>query len=422
MRREYKPKADALLREWTVPVTPEPNSNTLTKYQLGDATTGIPLPSGIYWLELRAPEVKYVSGADGVPPGTQEVPRHLLIVSPFNLIAKKTASEILVWATDLRSGQPVPDVPIRVRGPAAAEGATDADGIFRAPIKQQEPWQPVVVFAGNQPDVIPGLIAELPAPYGAMSTDWQQGIGPWDYNLPGEFPPPLWQGYMYTDRPIYRPDQTVYWKGILRADNDAIYQVPPPNTKLNVVIRNNQGEMIYNQVHETNAFGTIHGELPLPAEAGLGYYYLEASFAETDKDANYQPTFGLGFQVAEYRKPEFLVELTTNKDEVLQGDTIDAAVQATFFFGGPVSNAKVQWAVYSEDAYFNYTGDSQGRWYSFGDYTGWDFARAGTLRRAGRQRHRHDRQPGPLRLQAARGHRRQAQRSALHTSTSASPT
>ncbi len=68
--------------------------------------------------------------------------------------------------------------------------------------------------------------------------------------------------------------------------------------------------MIYNQVHETNAFGTIHGELSLPAEAGLGYYYLEASFAETDKDASYQPTFGLGFQVAEYRKPEFLVELT----------------------------------------------------------------------------------------------------------------
>ena len=84
------------------------------------------------------------------PQGTQEVPRHLLIVSPFNLIAKKTASEILVWNTDLRSGQPVPNVPIRVRGPATAEGVTDADGIFRAPIKQQEPWQPVVVFAGDQ--------------------------------------------------------------------------------------------------------------------------------------------------------------------------------------------------------------------------------------------------------------------------------
>ncbi len=117
VRREYSPKADALLREWTVPVSPQPNTNVLTKYPLGDPKTGDALPSGMYWLELRAPEVKYVSGDNGIPQGSQEVPRHLLIVSPFNLIAKKTASEILVWNTDLRSGQPVPNIPIRVPWP-----------------------------------------------------------------------------------------------------------------------------------------------------------------------------------------------------------------------------------------------------------------------------------------------------------------
>lgn len=363
VRQSYRPKAEALLREWSTPVTPEPNANTLAKLPL--AEEGGPLPSGLYWLELRAPEVDY---GDGSAESGQVAPRHLLIVSPLNLISKKSAEEILVWATDLSSGQPTPGVRIRVRGPATADGVTDSDGIMRAPIKQTEPWQPLVVFAGDLADAA-GALASAPALYGAMSTDWQQGLGPWDFNLPGEFPPPLWQGYFYTDRPIYRPGQTVYWKGIIRADDDAIYQTPAPGTEMKIVIRNDRGEIIYEQVHQTNAFGAVYGDLPLAEEAGLGYYYIEASFAQIDPAASPQPTFGVGFQVAEYRKPEYLVELTTAQDEVLQGETIDAAVQANFFFGGPVSNAKVEWTAYSEDAPFTYTGDE---WYSFSDYLGWD--------------------------------------------------
>ncbi|MEI2692860.1 MAG: alpha-2-macroglobulin family protein [Anaerolineae bacterium] len=180
------------------------------------------------------------------------------------------------------------------------------------------------------------------------------------------------QGYFYTERPIYRPGQTIYWKGILRVDEDAILRVPAPGTKVNVLIRNDRGEEIYNQQHETNAFGTIDGALPLAEEASLGFYNLEAQLVGWPQDAYYQPYFGLGFQVAEYRKPEFTIDLTTAKPEVLHGDVITATVSGQFFFGGPVSNAQVQWTVFSEDAYFNYTGDTAGRWYSFNDYTGWD--------------------------------------------------
>ncbi len=155
-------------------------------------------------------------------------------------------------------------------------------------------------------------------------------------------------------------------------DEDAILRVPEPGTKIDVVIRNDRGEEIYKQQHETNAFGTIDGELPLAEEASLGFYNLEAQLAGWPQDAYYIPYFGLAFQVAEYRKPEFTIELSTEKPEVLQGDVITATVSGEFFFGGPVSNAQVDWTAFSEDAYFNYTGDITDRWYSFNDYTGWD--------------------------------------------------
>ena len=34
------------------------------------------------------------------------------------------------------------------------------------------------------------------------------------------------QGALYTERPLYRPGQTVYFKGLLRADDDGALQPP----------------------------------------------------------------------------------------------------------------------------------------------------------------------------------------------------
>jgi len=387
--RTFVPKGDALLREWTVPVSPERNTNNLLKVPL--AEDGGPLPSGIYWVEMRAPEVTY---GDGSLESGQQPPRHLLIVSPFNLITKRTVDETLVWVTDLQSGQPVADVPVRMVGQSEVQAVSDADGIARGPATTKEPWTPISVFAGTAGSVgdrpeqggstgsagSAGSVGDRPeqgeqdgpAPYGVTSTDWQSGLASWDFGLPSEYPPPLYQGYFYTDRPIYRPGQTVYWKGILRVDDDAILRLPEPGTKVDVIITNDRGEEIYRQQHQTNAFGTIDGALPLAEEASLGFYNLELRLTDWPQDAYFIPYFGLGFQVAEYRKPEFTIELSTDQAEVLDGDVITATVSGEFFFGGPVSKAQVDWTVFSEDATFNYAGDVTGRWYSFNDYTGWD--------------------------------------------------
>ena len=59
------------------------------------------------------------------------------------------------------------------------------------------------------------------------------------------------------------------------------------------------------------------------------------------------------FVVAEYRRPEFQVNVTAAKDEVLQGETVEVNVEATYFFGGAVGGAPVNWSVTASDYYFD---------------------------------------------------------------------
>jgi uncharacterized protein YfaS (alpha-2-macroglobulin family) len=80
-------------------------------------------------------------------------------------------------------------------------------------------------------------------------------------------------------------------------------------------------------------------------------------------------TFYDDFQVAAYRKPEYIVEATTDKPEYAQGEKIKVTATAQFFFGGPVSDARVRWTVLSDDYSFTYQGDG---YYDFTDY---DFSR-----------------------------------------------
>ena len=118
--------------------------------------------------------------------------------------------------------------------------------------------------------------------------------------------------------------------GVLRAKDDVTYTVPNTIGAVQVVVRNDQGDDIYTSELAVSDYGTFDGSITLDSEASLGYYVIEITAGP-----DYART--RGFQVAEYRAPEFLVEVTSKQDEVLAGDQISVTVDAQFFFGGAVS-------------------------------------------------------------------------------------
>ncbi len=346
----FVPADGDLVREWSQNVRAPRNETRLARLEL-TAADGSALPPGLYYVELTAPEVEKQQPGD---PGW----RSMFVKSALNLTLKQTESEALVWATDLASGQPVSGLPINLYttwGDVDARGTTGRDGLYLADdLQNKNLWDPFFAVSGE-----PGS-----DDFALAYNGWDAGISPWNFNVDSEFWSTDYQGYLYTDRPIYRPGQTVYFKGIVRADDDATYSLPADLKSVRVLVGDPQGKELFKKDLALNDMGTLYDELQLDEEATLGQYYLEMQAPEAEF------YYGASFQVAEYRAPEFQVEVTTDRDAYLNGDRINAAAEATYYFGGPVADAAVRWSVLSSDYSFSYT-CPQGEtcpWYSWTDF------------------------------------------------------
>lgn len=337
---EYAPPERDIIRRWTLPVENVLNRTSVWRIPLSNAD-GNPLSAGIYYLEMTAPNL-----------AEWQLSKHLLVISPINLTVKAGADQVLVWATDLVSGQPEPNLPITIRsdqeGPSAT-GVTDDQGLFVVPYTAPEY---AVIYAEAS------ALGDERFSFG--SSNWSDGISAWDMNLWYEnygYQPV--KSYVYTDRPIYRPGQTVYFKGIIREPDEARYRLASAE-QVGVSAYDWSDTLIYQEDLPVTEFGTFASEIVLDQEAGPGNYYLVV-----EVDGTYSTLY---FPVAEYRKPEFQVEVSPVEEQVVAGDTIQALVNASYFFGGSVDGADVSWAVFADD--YDFRWDGPGR-YSFADIEDW---------------------------------------------------
>ena len=148
--------------------------------------------------------------------------------------------------------------------------------------------------------------------------------------------------YVYTDRPIYRPGHTVHMKGVLRWRNqDAL--APFDRADAEIVAADPNDKVIFRRQVKVDAFGAVHASFAVPATAALGHYVLRVQSGDAMAAA--------AFEVQEYRKPEFEVGLTPAKRFEIQGREVVVSVQARYYFGQPVANARVRWVVNQQPYY-----------------------------------------------------------------------
>ncbi|MFN8562123.1 MAG: Ig-like domain-containing protein [Anaerolineae bacterium] len=306
------------------------------------------LNPGIYLLKVSSPETDALN---------YQPPAHVLVVANANLTLKASVDSVLVWATDVNTGEPIPNAPIRVFGTGRqvlAEGSTDADGLLKLDLpRASDLYVPRVA------------VLQTDALFGVAVTNWSDGIEAWAFGASADYYPQAYRAYLYTDRPIYRPDQPVYFRGIVRAQDDVTY-TPPGVETIPVSIYDDQGEVVYQRDLTLTPYGTFSDTFEIASDAALGYYRIVAQMPNADPNNSYPQTGTVGFNVAEYRAPEFQVNVTAQTPEVVQGDTINVEVDSTYFFGGAVANANVEYNVVSQPYYFDYQGDG---YYSFEDYS-----------------------------------------------------
>jgi uncharacterized protein YfaS (alpha-2-macroglobulin family) len=321
---DFKPQV-APIREWKPDTTGTRNQLNRLDIKLQD-DKGNALPPGMYFLGVKGSPLTYASNF---------YQGSLFIVATDNITFKATPTEGLAWVTDLESGKPQANVPVTFYDKdftQVGSGTTDPNGLsylkdINTPVYARVDGTNHVAFA---------------------ALDWGSGVWAGDYGIAENYygnttPAPF--AYLYTDRPVYRPGQDVYFKGLVRQNDDLHYSLLK-QTNVNISIEQS-GEKVYSKDLPLSQLGSIDGTFTLDAGAALGTYTI---FARTDASAD--PFATLSFRVADYHKPQFQVNASADKGNVLDGDKVNFSLDATYYSGGNVGNAGVNWFMDSAQYYF----------------------------------------------------------------------
>ncbi len=223
-------------------------------------------------------------------------------------------AEVVGWYLD-KAGNRVPHGPLT---------RTDADGLFR--IQTAQDRRSTVLRARHRMD---GTLHEI------ASSEFLDSNR---YGAPNQRTIPT--TIFFTDRAIYRPDQTIFFKGlcILNDQQNNSYKVVP-NQKLTVVFKDPNGRELGRQQLTSSANGSFFGQFTSPTGAGTGRCIIQVEDGPR----------GIGLvSVEEYKRPKFKVELAKPTIQGKLGETIEVTGEAASYTGAAVDYAKVTYRVVRE--------------------------------------------------------------------------
>ncbi|WP_019947574.1 alpha-2-macroglobulin family protein [Hymenobacter aerophilus] len=142
--------------------------------------------------------------------------------------------------------------------------------------------------------------------------------------------------FLYTDRAIYRPGQTIYFKGIVAEKRKGQARVLA-DFKETVELHDVNGQVVQRAEFQTNKFGSFHGSFVLPTGLLNGQMSLVASAADDPRNAY--------FSVEDYKRPTFRVALAPVQGTPVLGQPVTVRGTATAYAGQPVDGATVQYRV-----------------------------------------------------------------------------
>jgi len=211
--------------------------------QIGEA-----IPPGLYRYQIYSQELPYNPSP------------YLLAVSNVHLTMKTSPQNILIWAVDLETGLPVQGTEISIYndgGEVMHKGVTDLEGIYEVEYSPPLDLYDSIFFA----------VAGTPGEddYGITASNWAFGTEPYSFGLRSDYGIPQSQTYIYTDRPIYRPGQTVYYRLVHRDVEDGRYKLPVEDEiTLRVDLPSGEDQEVSLPL---SVYGTAHGEYQLSSFA-----------------------------------------------------------------------------------------------------------------------------------------------------------
>jgi uncharacterized protein YfaS (alpha-2-macroglobulin family) len=293
------------------------------------------LPVGAYLLEARSGNLSA---------------RDLLLVTDSAIVLKTTAKQAVVFFANALSGAPIANAPV-----VLWESYYQNNKWHWRKLRQTTNNDGLATFALKNENNSRGLFVAAAATNNsqAFSNGYANYINPSDG----------WRIYAFTDRPAYRPKETVQWKFIARKLNNGAYSTPSDQV-VEYQITDPRGAKVSEGKATLNAFGSAWSSFELGEQLPLGAYSVQ--FWDQGR------VNGIGsatlFRLEEYKLPEFKVSVKTpevdgKKKAFRLGEQVTVDIQADYYFGGPVSNASVEVVVYQKPFYHYWFPRREYPWY-----------------------------------------------------------
>ncbi|MEZ5007076.1 MAG: MG2 domain-containing protein [Chitinophagales bacterium] len=151
---------------------------------------------------------------------------------------------------------------------------------------------------------------------------------------------PKWRvaTHFFLDRAIYRPGQTIYFKGILLQTNGEESKLST-NTSTTVTLRDVNYQEVAVLNLRTNDFGSFNGSFTAPSGGLMGRMQLVGAGGQTY------------FRVEEYKRPTFEVIVDTLKGSYSLNQEVTLTGKGMSYAGAPLIDAKVRYRVVREVRY-----------------------------------------------------------------------
>jgi len=152
----------------------------------------------------------------------------------------------------------------------------------------------------------------------------------------------------FTDRSLYRPGQTISFKGIcIRVDQESDNYSTLPNHPLDVVFNDRNGKEISKLSLRSNDYGSVSGSFTAPRDRLMGRMSIVATGVTQGQT---------GFNVEEYKRPKFEVEVDAPKTPAKLNAQVQLSGKATAYTGSAIGGAKVRYRVVRETRYPDWWG------------------------------------------------------------------
>jgi TolA-binding protein len=238
----------------------------------------------------------------------------LVVASDIEAVVKASRDQLLVFFQDMKTGKGRANVRVLVTEPGGGfvEVKTGADGVVLHPwSKPRDPGQGLhylIVDGGHVAGS--GL---------ALSDRVAQGMSP--------------RAYLATDRPAYRPGQSVALRGVLREIEEGRY-ANRPGGDYRLELTDSRGRLFLAKNVKLSEFGTFHETFSLDSGAPVGTYRIRV----------FQPgksEFAGSFEVQAYQLQKIDLAVELPRPVYFRGEKIEGKVVAKYQYGTPLAGRSV---------------------------------------------------------------------------------